>query len=411
VSLFNRALVELEFTDHNGQTDSMPQEDAPLTKPTLGELSRFFLQLGTLAFGGPAAHIAMMEDQLVRRRRWLSRADFLDLLGAANLLPGPSSTELAIYIGYRLNGVAGLLAAGVCFILPAALIVGVLAWAYVRFGSLPGTAAVLYGVKPVVIALVVQALWRLGRTAVKSRYLALIGFICIALARIPLNPMIVLCIGGLLSAIGSQVTNPDHSAGLPAIATTTFRAATISASQIALGSIFGAFLKIGCMVFGSGYVLLAFLQNDLVQQRHWLTPNQLLDAVAVGQVTPGPVFTTATFIGYLLAGCRGAAVATVAIFLPAFVLVAATGKFIPRLRKSWYAGAFLDGLNVASLALMLVVLIDLTTTVSIDPVTRAIEPAAIAIAVVSSALLLTTKLNSFWLIVAGAILGLLRMRG
>jgi chromate transporter len=383
---------------------SMTQEDASPAKPTLGQLAGFFLQLGTLAFGGPAAHIAIMEDHLVRRRRWLSRADFLDLLGAANLLPGPSSTELAIYIGYRLNGPAGLLAAGVCFILPAALIVGCLAWAYVRFGSLGGATAILYGVKPVVIGLVIQALWRLGRTAVKTRFLALIGLICLGLTRLPLNPMIVLSIGGLLSAIGAQITNPDTPASLPALAATTFRTASISASQIALGSIFGAFLKIGCVVFGSGYVLLAFLQNELVAQRHWITSDQLLDAVAVGQVTPGPVFTTATFIGYLLAGPRGAAAATVAIFLPAFFLVAVTGKFIPKLRKSWYAGAFLDGLNVASLALMLVVLVDLARAAVIDPIT-------ISVAVISAALLLTTKLNSFWLIATGAAIGLIRVRG
>jgi chromate transporter len=397
-------MAQLSGSTEIDRLSRMVQEATPGEHPTLPQLARFFLQLGTLAFGGPAAHIAIMEDQLVTRKKWLSREDFLDLLGAANLLPGPSSTELTIYIGYRLNGFPGLLIAGICFILPAALIVAALAWAYLRYGALPATAAILYGVKPVIIALIIQALWRLGRTAVKTRFLGLIALICVALALVPLNPVIILCVGGLLSAVGAQAANSDTASALPALAAPAFGVATLSASQIAIGSIFGAFLKIGCVVFGSGYVLLAFLQHDLVDQRHWLSPGQLLDAVAVGQVTPGPVFTTATFIGYLLAGPRGAAAATVAIFLPAFVVVAATGRFIPRIRKSWYAGAFLDGLNVASLALMLVVLRQLAITAVTDPLT-------IAIAVVSAAVLLTTKLNSFWLIATAAVIGLLRTWG
>jgi chromate transporter len=370
-------------------------DDSALIQPRLGEIAWFFLKLGTLAFGGPAAHVAIMESQLVGRLRWISREEFLDLLGASNLLPGPSSTELAIYIGYRLKGVAGLLAAGICFILPAALIVGFLAWIYVRYGSLPGVTGVLRGVKPVVIALVLQALVRLARTALKTRYLTLISLICVALALIPLNPLAVLCIGGVLSAIGRDAAPPA-----PALATLTFRSAAISAAQLGIASIFGAFLKIGCIVFGSGYVLLAFLQDDLVLKRHWLSSDQLLDAVAIGQATPGPVFTTATFIGYLLGGPKGAAAATAAIFLPAFVLVALTGRFIPRLRVSWYAGAFLDGLNVASLALMAVVLAALTRSAIVDVKTA-------MIAVVGAMLLLGTRINPTWLVVAGAIAGVL----
>lgn len=366
---------------------------------SLSQLAWFFLQLGTFAFGGPAAHIAMMEDQLVRRRRWLNREEFLDLLGAANLLPGPSSTELAIYIGYRLHGLPGLFTAGICFVVPAAMIVCGLAWAYVHYGALPRTAAILYGLKPIVIALVLQALWRLGRSAIKTRYLGLIGAICVALSLIPLNPLAVLCVGGILSAVGAQLNDPAAPDALPSLAGVSLRAATLSAAQVSLAPLFGAFLKIGCVIFGSGYVLLAFLQDDLVQQRHWLTSNQLLDAVAVGQITPGPVFTTATFIGYLLAGPRGAVVATIGIFLPAFVLVAATGRFIPRLRKSWYAGAYLDGLNVASLGLMIVVLAGLARTALIDPLT-------VLLAIISTAILLTTKLNPAWLLAVGALLGL-----
>ena len=365
---------------------------------SLRELAAFFLRLGTTAFGGPAAHIAIMEDELVRRRKWLSRESFLDLLGASNLIPGPSSSELAIHIGYLRAGWLGLLVAGSCFILPAAVIVAALAWLYVHFGKLPAASAILYGVKPVVIAIVVQALWGLGRTAIKTKLLALIGVCAVAAAFLGLHPLLLLVVAGGVTALsevrGSLSSAPAFSAARIAAAATT------GAASFNLASLFLVFLKIGAVVFGSGYVLLAFLRTDLVVQRGWLTDSQLIDAVAVGQLTPGPVFTTATFIGYLLGGLRGSVVATVGIFTPAFLLVAASGPLVPLIRRSKVAGAFLDGVNVGSLALMAEVSWQLGRASLVDFATA---PAA----VVSAVALLRWRVNSVWLIFGGAVLGLL----
>ncbi len=385
-------------------------DSQPVRKGSLREVAIFFLRLGVTAFGGPAAHIAIMEDELVRRRGWLSREKFLDLLGASNLIPGPSSSELAIHIGYQRAGFAGLLVAGACFILPAFLMVSAFAWAYVRFGHLPAISALLYGVKPVVIAVILQALWGLGRSAVKSKLLAAIGLAATALALYGLHPLLLLLLAGLAMAL----TKGDfHRAGISSLAPLAsahrvlrkpraFLAAAGAplAVPITLSSIFLVFLKVGFVVFGSGYVLLAFLRTDLVLHRAWLTDSQLVDAVAVGQVTPGPVFTTATFIGYILAGMRGATVATIGVFLPAFILVALSGPIIFSIRKSKIAGAFLDGVNVASLALMAAVSWQLARASIIDIKTA-------ALAAVSLALLLRFRVNSAWLVLGGAIIGLL----
>jgi chromate transporter len=361
---------------------------------SLRELAGFFLQLGTTAFGGPAAHIAMMEDELVRRRRWLSREKFLDLLGASNLIPGPSSSELAIHIGYLCGGWRGLLVAGTCFIFPAAVMVAFIASLYVRFDKLPATVGILYGIKPVVIAVILQALWNLGRAAVKTKFLAFVGFASLLFSLLGLHPLFLLLVAGL-TACASQ-TRPLQLSLLPSVAIGTVGLAT----SFSLASLFVVFLRIGAVVFGSGYVLLAFLRADLVTHRGWLTDAQLLDAVAVGQATPGPVFTTATFIGYVLGGIRGAVIATLGIFLPAFVLVAASGPLIPRIRKSKVASAFLDGVNVASLALMLAVSWQLTRASLTDTAT-------IVVAVVSLFLLLRYRLNSAWLLLIGAVMGLI----
>jgi len=379
---------------------------SPEQRVSLRELAAFFLRLGTTAFGGPAGHIAMMEDELVRRRKWLSREKFLDLLGASNLIPGPSSSELAIHIGYLRGGWPGLVVAGVCFVLPAACMVAALAWAYLRFGALPAAAAILYGVKPVVIAVILQALWGLGRAAVRTWRLALAGIVSLALAAFGLQPILLLLIVGVAVALvrwTEGVANGKRTlsffplaAARPLVATTTGAAAV--AAPFSLASLFLVFLKIGAVVFGSGYVLLAFLRADLVVQRGWLTDAQLVDAIAIGQVTPGPVFTTATFIGYLLAGARGAVVATVGVFLPAFLLVAASGPLVPRIRESRIAGAFLDGVIIASLALMAVVAWQLGRASIIDAVT-AVLAAASAIA------LLRFRVNSAWLVLLGALAG------
>ena len=294
---------------------------------TLKELALLFLRLGTTAFGGPAAYIAMMQDEVVRRHRWLTHAEFLDRLGASNLIPGPSATELAIHIGYRQAGVAGLLLAGTCFIVPAALISLLFAWAYVRFGGLPQVAGLLYGVKPVIIAVVVQALWGLGRVAVKTRLLGAVALAAVAASALGVNPLVILFGAGIGMVAAHAITT--HARGMPSflfasvgapgsLASTVAMtaAAGVMAAPFSLMALFLFFLKIGAVVFGSGYVLLAFLEADLVHRWHWLTKAQLLDAVAVGQVTPGPVFSTATFIGYLLGGVPGAVLATVGIFLP-----------------------------------------------------------------------------------------------
>lgn len=371
------------------------------------ELAWLFLKLGTIAFGGPAAHIAMMEDEVVRRRQWLTREEFLDLLGATNLIPGPNSTEMAIHIGHRRAGFPGLLVAGACFILPAALIVGVIAWAYVRFGKLPQVEGLLYGVKPVIIAVVAQALWGLGRVSVKTKWLAMAGVIGVALDFIGVNELIILFGTGILMAAGRAATRRNATTvfgfpflslipGASLLTTTT----SVTATSFSLGTLFLFFLKVGSVLFGSGYVLLAFLRADLVERWHWLNERQLMDAIAVGQFTPGPVFTTATFIGYVLGGPAGAVLATVGIFLPAFVFVAVSRPLIPRLRRSPVAGAFLDGVNVASLALMAVVTWQLGASSLVD------WP-SILLAVIAVFLLLRFRINSAWLVLGGAVIGLL----
>jgi chromate transporter len=363
------------------------------------ELAGLFLRLGATAFGGPAAHIAMMEDEVVRRRRWLTHEEFLDLLGATNLIPGPNSTELAIHIGHRRAGWAGLVIAGCCFILPAMLIVGIISWAYVRFGELPQAEGLLYGVKPVIIAVIAQALLGLGRTAVKNTGLGLIGVIGAGLNFFGINELAVLFGTGLLVASVRAVkvwrstvfaSRPPLLGVMPSFPFLSSSAgvAGIAAASMPfnLWTLFLFFTKVGSVLFGSGYVLLAFLHADLVERWHWLTEAQLMDAIAVGQFTPGPVFTTATFIGYVLAGTAGAVVATAGIFLPAFFFVAISGPFVPRLRKSAIAGAFLDGVNVASLALMAVVTWRLSATTLVDGFTGVL---------------------ALWLILAGAGLGFL----
>jgi chromate transporter len=361
---------------------------------SLRELAFVFLKLGTIAFGGPAAHIAMMEDELVRRRRWLSAPEFLDLVGASSLIPGPSSTEVAIYVGQRRAGWRGLVLAGICFILPAALMATVIAWAYVRFGALPQLGGVLRGVRPVVIAVIVQAAWAFGKSAIKSAWLATLGVAAIVAGFLGAAPLAILAAAGVLGA-SARVARGGRSVILAPLLGSGIATA---AAPLSLASLFTVFLKIGAITFGSGYVLLAFLRADLVDGRHWLTEGQLVDAVAVGQVTPGPVFTTATFIGYVLAGAPGAAVATVGIFVPGFLLVGASGSLVPRIRSSPIAGAFLDGVNVASVALMAVVTVQLARPIVVDPM-------ATAMTLASAALLLRWRVSSAWLVVAGAIVG------
>jgi len=377
--------------------------DVRAERTRLGELALLFLKLGTIAFGGPAAHIAMMEEEVVRRRGWLTHAEFLDYLGATNLIPGPNSTELAIHVGHARAGWRGLLVAGSCFILPAALIVTAVAWAYVRFGTLPAVLAVLAGVTPVVVAIVLQALWKLGRTAMKTSALAALGLGSVVAAALGVNELLVL-LGAAVVAMAVPLLQrrvqrlPVAGPILLHPAIGGAAAAAGAAVSAPLWILFGTFLKIGSVLFGSGYVLLVFLRADFVQRLGWLSERQLLDAVAVGQVTPGPVFTTATFVGFVTRGFPGAAVATLGIFLPAFVFVALSGPLVPRLRRSLVAGAALDGVNVASLALMAVV----TWQLGRSAVTSI--PAGI-VAVVALVILMRFRINSAWLVLGGALIG------
>jgi chromate transporter len=370
----------------------------------LGELAWVFLRLGTIAFGGPAAHIAMMEEQVVRRRAWLSREQFMDLLGAANLIPGPNSTELAIHIGHRRAGWLGLIVAGVCFILPAFVIVTAIGWLYVGFGRLPQATALLTGIKPVIIAVVAQALFGLARTAVKSVWLGVLGAAAVIASALGAHELIVLFAGGALG-LGERWLRaprpPAVAAFVPPIGLGLGPAASGAvASSFGLAPLFLLFLKVGSVLFGSGYVLLAFLRADLVERLHWLTNGQLIDAVAVGQMTPGPVFTTATFVGYILGGPVAGLVATAGIFLPAFVFVALSAPIVPQLRRSALAGGFLDGVNVASLALMAVVTWFLGRSAIVSYWTA-------AVAAVSAVLLIRFRVSSVWLVLIGGALGLL----
>ncbi len=391
-------------------------------RTTLVELALLFSRLGATAFGGPAAHVAMMRDEVVVRRRWLTEERFLDLVGATNLIPGPSSTELAIHIGWERRRWSGLVVAGVSFIVPAMGITGACAWAYVRFGALPAAGWLLYGVKPVILAVVVQAIAGLAPKAAKTPRLRVLGALAVALSAVGAHELAVLFgVGALSVALAPRAPAAPAEAGVdgrgtregrrelaalgPALLPVGAAAGAVGgavgvASAVTLPALFWAFLRIGSVLFGSGYVLLAFLRSDLVERLGWLTEAQLLDAVAIGQITPGPVFTTATFIGYVLAGPAGALIATAGIFLPAFAFVALSGPLVPRLRASARAGAFLDGVNVASLALMVVVTGQLARAALVDLPT-------LGLGIAAAALLLRFKLSSTWLVLGGAVVGLL----
>jgi chromate transporter len=366
---------------------------------SLSELAQLFLRLGATAFGGPAAHIAMMRDEVVRRRSWMTNEDFLDLLGATNLIPGPNSTEMAIHIGWARRRWAGLVVAGLSFILPAMLLTGALGWAYVRFARLPQLTWLLWGVKPVILAVVVQALWNLAPAAARTWPLRLLAVACAAASLLGLHELLILFgAGAIVAAVrGGRRTGTGASALFwPALPTAAGGAVL---STVTPQGLFWVFFKIGSVLFGSGYVLLAFLRADLVQRLHWLTESQLIDAITAGQLTPGPVFTTATFVGYVLAGPTGALLSTAGIFLPAFIFVAASGPLIPRLRASPTAGAFLDGVNVASLALMGIVTAQLARAAFVDLTT-------VALGLLAAVALLRFRLNSTWLVLGGAAVGL-----
>ncbi|MBX3013059.1 MAG: chromate efflux transporter [Caldilineaceae bacterium] len=377
----------------------MPTEQVP-NRQALREVTTLFLRLGFTAFGGPAAHIAMMHDEVVTRRRWMTEQHFLDLVGATNLIPGPNSTEMAIHIGYARAGWRGLLAAGLCFILPAVVIVLLLAWAYTTYGHTPQGDALMVGIKPVIIAIVVQALARLVPTALKGTLLGVVGIAALVLYLLGVNELLVL-FGGAFVVVAVQAVRrfPMNVVALLPLLSLPRWLPQAAEPVVSLDRLFLIFLKVGALLYGSGYVLLAFLRNDLVLNGGWLTDQQLLDAVAVGQFTPGPVFTTATFIGYVLAGVPGAVVATIAIFLPSFCFVALLTRLVPYIRRSPWSAVFLDGINVTALGLMAGVTWQLGRAAVIDLPT-------LLLAVGAAILLFRFKINSAWLVVAGAVIGL-----
>jgi chromate transporter len=375
-------------------TDSAQEEHG-----SIGELARLFTRLGFTAFGGPAAHISMIHDEVVTRRRWLDDQRFLDLIGVTNLIPGPNSTEMTMHVGHERAGWPGLIVSGVCFIVPAALIVLVLAWAYVEYGDTPNGEALLYGIKPAVIVIIAQALIRLGSSAVKGWSTGLIGVAAGIAYLMGVNELAILALGGIFVMAARSAGKIRMMSLIPVWGMGGFAVAASGSDPLSLGRLFLVFLKAGAFLYGSGYVLLAFLHGDLVDRFQVLTEQQLLDAISIGQVTPGPVFTTATFIGYVLGGLPGAAVATIGIFLPAFLFVGAVTPFVRRIRDRMWTASVLDGVNAAALGLMAGVTLQLSQDALVDPF-------SVGIGLVAAALVWRTRVNSTWLVVGGGVAGL-----
>ena len=397
----------------NFQIDhSINNQASLISKPSLKELAIIFAKLGTIAFGGPAAHIAQIEQEVVQRRQWMPREKLLDLLSITNLIPGPNSTELTIHIGLEQRGWQGAIVAGASFILPAMLIVWGIAAMYVAYQTTPALGSLLYGVKPVIIAVVIQALWKLGRTALKNIVTAIAGLLVLSLYFLKVNDIALMLGAGIIVSI---VTNLRDRKSLNSLLFPfSFFPFPFSFSPFPLGAIaatatipktwfavFLSFLKIGAVLYGGGYVLFAFVQQEFVERTHWLTSQQLLDAIAIGQFTPGPILTTATFIGYLVAGNLGAIAGTIGIFLPAFILVPVINPLAAKLRRSPWTSGFLDGVNAASMGLMAAVAWELGRSALLDIATVIIAIASLI------TLLKFPKINSAWLVIAGAAIGYL----
>ncbi|MGA2804346.1 MAG: chromate efflux transporter [Acidimicrobiales bacterium] len=386
---------------------------APEPRATLGEVAGSYLRLGTTAFGGPASHLAMMRSEFVRHRRWVSEQDLLDFIGAASLLPGPTSTEVALMLARRRRGWAGLVVGGTCFILPSMLLVLVLSWAYVRYGATDVGAGVLFGIKPVVVAIIASAVVGLARTAVKHPALAVVGVGCLVGYFLGASPLLILLGAAVVVTLLdngrrlARATPAGPASAVPILATRLRLAGHVGSgpprfARASLAAVFLEFLKLGSIVFGSGYVLVSYLHSDLVLGNHWLTQSQLLATVAIGQVTPGPVFTTATSIGYVVGGLPGALLATLAIFLPSFLLVAALMPLLGRARRSPWSASALDGVNVAAIALMTGVTVQLGRTSLVDWVT-------VLTGACSLGLIMRWRVNATWLVLGGAGVGLLHV--
>jgi chromate transporter len=387
--------------DHEDGTPAEPAGGGD--RGRLREVAWLFLKLGTIGFGGPAAHIALMHDEVVIRRRWLDERRFVDLIGATNLIPGPNSTELAIYLGYARARWKGLVTAGVCFILPALAIVLALAWSYVRYDHTPAADGLLYAIKPVVVAIIAWALLRLVPAAARGVVAALVAAAALACYLLGVNELLILAAGAVAVLLARVRPTWLGRSPLPLLLPllTAGQGGFGEASGAQLGRLLLTFLKIGSVLYGSGYVLLAFLHGDFVERLGWLTQRQLLDAVAIGQVTPGPVFTTATFVGYVVAGVPGAVLATVGIFLPSFVFVGLLTRIVRRIRDHAWSAALLDGLNASALGLMAGVTWQLGRTALVDPLTAGLFAGSLLA-------LWRLHLNSAWLIAAGAAVGLAR---
>ena len=378
----------------------------------LTQVAKLFLKLGIIGFGGPVAHIAMIEDEVVKRRQWLTQEHFLDLLGVTNLIPGPNSTEMAIHIGYIYAGWLGLIVAGVCFIFPAVLITGLFAYLYVNYGTLPQVLPLLYGIKPVVLAIIVNAIWGLGKKAIKTRQLLIIAIaVGLITGFAKVNEVVALLLGGILGMIwlcsGNQI-----NLMIIGLTTSTFLQTTATVNtainnhvSVPLWQLGLFFLKVGSVLFGGGYLLIAFLQGGLVEEFGWLTQQQLLDAIAIGQFTPGPVLSTATFIGYIIAGFPGAIVATLGIFLPSFLLVAALNPFMNPIRNSSWTRPFLDAVNVSAVALMVLTTIQLGIATLIVPKTPYVDFLGLGISIISAILAIRYRINAAYLILGGGIIG------
>jgi len=378
----------------------------------LTQVAKLFLKLGIIGFGGPVAHIAMIEDEVVKRRQWLTQEHFLDLLGVTNLIPGPNSTEMAIHIGYIYAGWLGLIVAGVCFIFPAVLITGLFAYLYVNYGTLPQVLPLLYGIKPVVLAIIVNAIWGLGKKAIKTRQLLIIAIaVGLITGFAKVNEVVALLLGGILGMIwlcsGNQI-----NLMIIGLTTSTFLQTTATVNtainnhvSVPLWQLGLFFLKVGSVLFGGGYLLIAFLQGGLVEEYGWLTQQQLLDAIAIGQFTPGPVLSTATFIGYIIAGFPGAIVATLGIFLPSFLLVAALNPFMNPIRNSSWTRPFLDAVNVSAVALMVLTTIQLGIATLILPKANSIDFLGLGISIISAILAIRYRINAAYLILGGGIIG------
>jgi len=370
---------------------------------SLKEIGLLFFKLGLIAFGGPAAHIAMMEEEIVSKKKWMNRQHFLDLIGVTNLIPGPNSTEMAIHCGYYKAGIPGLITAGLAFILPAVLITGVLAYLYVNFGTLPELQPFLYGIKPAVIVIILNAVYKLSIKAFKGWKLIFIGISVAVINFLGMNEIYSILLGGIFGALFILLSERKKKLNsvlpIEIFFIISFFIQAIEKNELSLTKIFLIFLKIGAVLFGSGYVLVAYLDGEIVQGLQWLSRQELLDAIAIGQITPGPVLSTATFIGYQLSGISGALIATAGIFLPSFIFVLIVNPIVPKLRNSKIFSVFLDAVNVSAIAVMFIVGIKLGAEVLIDW-------RSWLIALLSAAAFFKIKrINSAYIVLSGAITG------